>query len=234
MPHLAVFGAGPALGLSAALRFGRAGYSVTLIARNADTLERLRARLAAEGIEVDVLLADLTDDARIDHALAELRRAHGLPDVVVYSPGDVSRLPVDALSLDADTLRTWLPINLTTPVRIMHALLPAMTARGSGAVLIAQGGAVREPQAALASSSVPQSALLNYLYAIDQQVRPSGVRVGALLITRLIENSAAQQLFDSGHFASVEPNDVRRVHPDALAEDLFAMATTEPAVERAA
>lgn len=234
MPHLAVFGAGPALGLSAALRFGRAGYSVTLIARNAETLERLRERLAAEEIEVDVLLADLTDDARIDHALAELRAAHGLPDVVVYSPGDVSRLPVDALSLDADTLRSWLPINLTTPVRIMHALLPAMTARGSGAVLIAAGGSVREPQAALASSSVPQSALLNYLHSIDQQVRPHGVRVGALLISRLIENSAAQQLFDSGHFATVEPDAIQRVHPDVLAEDLFAMATTDAEVERVA
>ncbi|PPJ35528.1 short-chain dehydrogenase [Nocardia nova] len=234
MPHLAVFGAGPALGLSAAMRFGRAGYSVTLIARNADTLEALRARLAAEGVEVDALLADLTDDARIDDALAELRAAHGIPDVVVYSPGDVSRLPVDALSLDADTLRSWLPVNLTTPVRVMHALLPAMTARGSGAVLVAQGGAIRDPQAALASSSVPQSAMLNYLYAVDQQVRPSGVRVGALLITRLIENSAAQQLFDSGHFATVEPNEVQRVHPDELAEELFTMATTDAEVERAA
>lgn len=234
MPHLAVFGAGPALGLSAALRFGRAGYSVSLIARNADTLERLRTRLTAERIEADALLADLTADDHIDRALTELQAVHGVPDVVVYSPGDVSRLPVDALSLDADTLRSWLPINLTTPVRITHALLPPMIERGTGAILIAQGGAVREPAAALASSSVPQSAMLNYLHAIDQQVRPRGVRVGALLITRLIEHSAAQKLFDSGHFASVEPGAVQRVHPDVLAEELFAMATTDAEVERAA
>ncbi|WP_227983477.1 SDR family NAD(P)-dependent oxidoreductase [Nocardia spumae] len=234
MAHLAVFGAGPALGLSTASRFGRAGYSVTLVGRTAETLERLRARLAGEGTAVDVLRADLTDESDVDDVLAELRAAHGIPDVVVYSPGDVGRLPVDALSLDADALRSWLPINLTTPVHLMHALLPAMTARGSGAVLIAQGGSVRQPQAALASSSVPQSAMLNYLHSIDQQVRPHGVRVGALLIGRLIENSAAQELFDSGHFATVEPNEVQRVHPDELAEELYLMATTDAEVERAA
>ncbi|AHH16781.1 putative oxidoreductase, SDR family [Nocardia nova SH22a] len=234
MSHLAVFGAGPALGLSAALRFGRAGYSVTLIGRNAATLEPLRDRLAAEEVAVDVLLADLTDESAVAAALTELQAAHGVPDVVIYSPGGVERLPVDAVSLDADTLRSWLPLNLTTPVHIVHTLVPAMTARGSGAVLIAQGSSVRQPQAALASVSVPQSGLLNYLHSIDQQVRPSGVRVGSLLIGRLIENSAAQKLFDSGHFATVEPNEVARVHPDVLAEELYLMATTDTEVERAA
>ncbi len=234
MAHLAVFGAGPALGLSAALRFGRAGYSVTLIGRNASTLEPLSARLAAEGVAVDVLLADLADESAVDAVLTELQAAHGVPDVVVYSPGDVGRLPVDAASLDVATLRSWLPINLTTPVHIIHTLTPAMTARGSGAVLIAQGGSVRQPQAALASVSIPQSGLLNYLHSINQQIRSSGVRVGALLISRLIENSAAQKLFDSGHFATVEPNEVSRVHPDALAEELYVMATTDAEVERAA
>ncbi|WP_019930260.1 SDR family NAD(P)-dependent oxidoreductase [Nocardia sp. BMG111209] len=234
MPHLALFGAGPALGLSAARRFGRAGYSVTLTARNKETLAQLRDALAADGIAADVLYADLTEDAQVDAALAELQVRHGVPDVALYSPGDVARLPVDALALDVDILRSWLPLHLLTPVRIVHALLPGMLARGSGALLIAQGIAVRDPQAALASVSVPSSGLLNYLHGVDQQVRERGVRVGSLLISRLIERSAAQILFDSGHFATVEPNELPRVHPDHLAEEFFAMATGGAEVGRAA
>jgi len=234
MPHLAVFGAGPALGLSAARRFGRAGYSVTLIARNTDRLEQMRATVAADGVETDVQQTELADEAQVDAALADLQARHGIPDVVLYSPGGVDRLPVDALSLDVYTLRSWLPVNLTTPVLILHALLPAMVARGSGAVLVAQGMSVRTPMAALASVSVPQSGLLNYLRAVDQQVRPQGVRVGSLQIGRIIQTSDAQKLFDSGHFATVEPNEVERVEPDVLAEDLFEMATTDVEVERAA
>ncbi|MCX4095278.1 SDR family NAD(P)-dependent oxidoreductase [Nocardia sp. alder85J] len=234
MPHLALFGAGPALGLSVARRFGRAGFAVTLIARNKGTLEQLRDTLIAEGVTADVLYADLVEDAQLDAAIAELRVRHGVPDVVLYGPGDVARLPVDALSLDVDTLRTWLPLHLLAPVRIVHALLPGMVERGSGAVLIAQGISVRDPQAALASVSVPSSGLLNYLHSIDEQVRERGVRVGSLLISRLIERSAAQILFDSGHFASVEQNELPRVHPDELAEEFFAMATTNAEVGRAA
>ncbi len=234
MSHLAVFGAGPALGLSAARRFGLAGYSVTLIARNGGTLDSLRQRLAVDGIAADVLLADLADDTQVDTALADLLARHGIPDVVLYSPGGVERLPVDALALDADTLRSWLPLNLTTPVRILHALLPEMVRRGSGAVLVAQGSSVRDPQPALASVGIPQSGLLNYLRSVAQQVSPAGVRVGSLQIGRLIETSAAQRLYDSGHFASVEPNEVERVGPDVLADELFEMATTDAEVERAA
>lgn len=194
----------------------------------------MRGALAADGIDADVLLADLADDAQVDAALAELRQRHGIPDVVVYSPGDVTHLPVDALSLDVDTMLSWLPLRLTTPIRILHALLPGMAERGSGAALIAQGSVARRPQAALASVGVPQSGLLNYLYAVDEQVRSQGVRVGTLLIDRLIETSAAQRLYDSGHFAAVEPNEVPRVEPDVLAEELFEMATTDQEVERAA
>jgi NAD(P)-dependent dehydrogenase (short-subunit alcohol dehydrogenase family) len=120
------------------------------------------------------------------------------------------------------------------PVRILHTLLPRMAERGSGAAIIAQGSSVRAPRAALTSVSVPQSGLLNYLLSVDQQVCPRGVRVGSLQIDRLIETSAAQQLFDSAHFDAVEVGDVARVHPDVLAQESFEMATTEADVERAA
>src|SRR6266568_3790124 len=92
---------------------------------------------------------------------------------------------------------------------------------------------VRTPRAALASVSIPQSGLLNYLLSVDQQVRPRGVRVGSLQIDRLIETSAAQRLFDSAHFDAVEMGEVVRVHPDVLAQELFEMATTDTEVERA-
>lgn len=109
-----------------------------------------------------------------------------------------------------------------------------MTARGPGAVLVVRGSSVRDPRVALTSVSVPRSGLLSYLHAVDQQVRPQGVRVGSLLVGRLIENSAVEQLFISGHFDSVEPGDVERVHPDELAEQLSPMATTDVGVAHAA
>ncbi|MFI6870446.1 hypothetical protein [Nocardia sp. NPDC050406] len=145
---------------------------------------------------------------------------HGTPDVVVYGPGDVSRLPVAARSLDVDTLGAWLPLHLFTPIRLLNALLPEMTERGSGAVVFAHGISVRQPMPALASVSIPQSGLVNYLRALDTEVRARGVRVGSLQIGRLIEGSAAARLFDSSHFDGVDVGEVQRVHPDVLARNI--------------
>lgn len=66
-------------------------------------------------------------------------------------------------------------------------------------------------------------------------MRSLGVRVGSLLIGRLIETSAAAYAFDSaGHFDSVDAGELEWLHPDVLAQDLFEMATTDVEVAREA
>ena len=46
---IVVVGAGPGVGASVAHRFGREGYDVGLVARSADTLERLESDLRTAG-----------------------------------------------------------------------------------------------------------------------------------------------------------------------------------------
>lgn len=231
MPTLAIFGAGPALGLSTATRFARGGYAVHLVGRNPQTLAELTARLDASGATVARTVADLADPAEVRAAAHRIESSSGTPDVVLYSPGDVSRLPVGARDLDASTLRSWLPLNLLSPVELAHRLVPGMVERGSGALLVAQGSAVREVTPALASSSVAQAGLLNYLHALAAQVRAHGVRVASLQIAQLIERSAAARLFDAGHFGKVEPGTLSRVDPDRLAERLWTIAHRGDTVE---
>lgn len=133
---------------------------------------------------------------------------------MVYSPGDVTRLPVAAGDLTSGTLATWLPVNLLTPLDLIHALLPGMLERGAGGIVVAQGSAVREPTGPLASSSVAQAGLLNYLLAVNTQIRPRGVYAASLQIGRLIERSAAARLFAEGHFADVESGPIPTADPD--------------------
>lgn len=231
MPTLAIFGAGPALGLSTATRFARGGYAVHLVGRNRRTLAALATRLEPSGTTVAETVADLADPAAVRTAARRIESLSGTPDVVLYSPGDVSRLPVRARDLDANTLRTWLPLNLLSPVELAHELVPNMVERGSGALLVAQGSAVREATPALASSSVAQAALLNYLHALSAEVRAHGVRVASLQIAQLIERSAAARLFDEGHFERVEAGRLPRIDPDRLAEQVWTIAHRGDAVE---
>ncbi|HYJ70681.1 MAG TPA: hypothetical protein VEX15_23755 [Nocardioidaceae bacterium] len=144
--------------------------------------------------------------------------------MVLYSPGDVSRFPIDARSLDASVLHTWLPLNLLSPIELAHTLIPGMVKRGSGALLVAQGIAVRDVNPALASISVPQAGLLNFLHAMSADVHAHGVRIASLQIGQVIERSAAARLFDEGQFNQVETNQLPRIDPDQLAEQLWTIA----------
>ncbi|NIH81282.1 SDR family NAD(P)-dependent oxidoreductase [Amycolatopsis viridis] len=50
MRTLAIFGAGPGMGLATARRLGKEGYQVALVARSADRLSSLVDELSAEGV----------------------------------------------------------------------------------------------------------------------------------------------------------------------------------------
>ena len=234
MPATTIFGAGPALGLSTARRFARAGHTVALVGRNAATLDPLAADLAADGGDVLTAVTDLADPAAALGALAEVESRVGLPDAIVYGPGGVERLPVGALALDADVLDTWLPLHLRTPLALAHATVPRMAERGSGAFVAVQGSAVRTVTPALASVAVAQSGLLSYLLALAAEVAPRGVHVASLQVGGLIEGSAAARLFDAGHFRDVGTSALRRIDPDDLAEQVWRITHGGDRVEYAA
>jgi short-subunit dehydrogenase len=234
MPSITIFGAGPGLGRSTAVRFAREDFEISLVGRNPETIDALAAELRDGGTTVRTVLGDLADPRQAVAALDELVASSGTPDVVVYAPGDVSRLPVDAGALDAETLRSWLPLNLLTPVELAHAVVPAMAERGSGTFLVAQGMSAREPVPAMASTGVAQAGLLYYLHALAAEFEPRGVRVASLLISRLIERSAAAALFDSGHFGEIASDAMPRVHPDDLADQIRAIAEGAEGVEHRA
>lgn len=77
---------------------------------------------------------------------------------------------------------------------------------------------------ALASSSVAQAALLNYINAFTYAHRDQGVRAVSVQIGQLIERSAAAASFDSGAFGDNETNSLPRITPDAIAEQLWSLA----------
>ncbi len=155
MPALAIFGAGPALGRSTALRFAHEGYELALVGRTASTLENLAAELRARGSTVSTYEADLADPAQAVLALSHITVAVGLPDAVLWSPGDVHRRLVDADRLDAATLLEWLPLQLLSPLEVAHVVVPQMAVRGNGAFIVTQSIGAVEPVPELASTAVP-------------------------------------------------------------------------------
>ncbi|CDR01354.1 hypothetical protein GCM10022420_029080 [Streptomyces iranensis] len=86
MTTFTLVGAGPGLGLAAARRFGLAGHSVALIARNADRLDQLATALHEDGIRARGYTADVLDTALLTTALKTAADELGPIEVLQYSP----------------------------------------------------------------------------------------------------------------------------------------------------
>jgi short-subunit dehydrogenase len=230
---IAVFGAGTGLGVSVARRFGREGFRVALVARRKDRLDTLVAQLADEGIEAAPFPADLADPAQVPALVDAIRDRFGRIDVVEYGPisGDQGFTP--ATVLDAATLERLSRLFLLTPVEVVRAVLPEMTERGDGAILLTHGYSAAQPMPYLSGVGPVMSAARNYLYSLSGELEGTGVYAGTLTIAAMIARSEAAEAPAEAMPAELPGGfELTIVDPDDLAEYYWDMYTRRDRVEQ--
>ncbi|AIO36733.1 short chain dehydrogenase family protein [Burkholderia cenocepacia] len=99
----AVTGAGSGIGRAAAVALAGAGFTVALIGRTEASLRETQEAIRAAGGDAHVFPADVTDEASVDHAFAQIAQQFGRLDVLFNNAGR-NAPPV---SLDAYELDIW-------------------------------------------------------------------------------------------------------------------------------
>jgi len=229
MSTVAIFGAGPGLGVALARRFGKAGFDVELVARSAARLRSFVDLLAAEGITARPVVADLADRAGHAALVADL----GPVDLAVIN-GFVDQQSIRPVrDIDVDSMAAVFDGAVLGPLSLTRLLLPGMLARGAGAIVYGLGASARNPLPPLAGAGAAQASLRNYALSLNLDLASSGVYVGALTIGALIEGSDAQRTFDSDATArrGLQPE---RVDPGTLADIVWEMYTERTSAERTA
>ncbi|KVR46066.1 SDR family oxidoreductase [Burkholderia multivorans] len=99
----AVTGAGSGIGRAAAVALAGAGFTVALIGRTEASLRETQEAIRAAGGDAHAFLADVTDEASVDRAFAQIAQQFGRLDVLFNNAGR-NAPPV---SLDAYELDVW-------------------------------------------------------------------------------------------------------------------------------
>lgn len=145
---IAVFGAGPGLGLATARRFGREGFRVALVARDAERLARFADELAAEGIKARAFPTDLADRDRHAELVADIAGRLGPIDVAVLNGFLGTQYVRETMDVDVPTMERVFDGLVLAPLSLTRFVLPAMLDRGDGALLYGLGTVRQDPAAA--------------------------------------------------------------------------------------
>jgi NADP-dependent 3-hydroxy acid dehydrogenase YdfG len=130
-----ITGASSGIGAATARAAAAAGARVVLAARREEQIWELAAELGGGAIAVR---CDVTDRAQVDALARAALDAFGRIDVLVNNAGQGLQASIEDLALD--DLRAVLELNLVAPLAAMQAVLPAMRAQGSGAIVNVSSG----------------------------------------------------------------------------------------------
>jgi NAD(P)-dependent dehydrogenase (short-subunit alcohol dehydrogenase family) len=171
-----VTGASRGIGAAVAQALDAAGARVALVARSADQLADVAARLANDPV---VIPADLgTADGAPTAAGTALDAFGGRLDVLVNNAGIAVRKDTEDLQLD-EMDRLW-NVNVRSALQLTAAILPAMLARESGSIVsISSISGVRgAPRRALYAAT--KAALDGMTRALAMEYGPRGIRANSV------------------------------------------------------
>lgn len=123
-----ITGASRGLGAALAESFAAAGAKVVLVARSAEAINALAARVGGTAYAVD-----LSDQSQVGGLIARIESDGGPIDVLVNNAAVETNRLVDEID-EADIVST-ISLNLTTPERLTRQVLPGMLHRGRGHIV---------------------------------------------------------------------------------------------------
>jgi NADP-dependent 3-hydroxy acid dehydrogenase YdfG len=187
-----VSGASRGIGLAIAKALAAAGARVALVARSADVLAKRVTEIGARALAIT---ADVSDEAQINHAVAEARRAFGdAPDIVVNNAGLFVPRALESTSPQA--FRDALAVNLVAPFLLIRAFLPRMCERGTGHLVTIGSAADRHAYIENAAYAAGKTGVRAMHEVLRLELRGSGVR------NTLVSPGAV----DTGLWDAIEPD----------------------------
>lgn len=201
-----VTGAGTGIGRAIALELSRRGLAVALVGRTEATLRATAADVERTGASARVLVADVTDDAGVRQAAAEIVSEWGPPQVVVNNAGVAGR----RAAIEDTTGAEWdavIGTNLTGVFLVTRAFLPAMRAAGRGRFVAIASISATLGTAKMAPYCASKWGVVGFAKSLAEELRGSGLQ-SLCVLPGTVDTPMAKV---GGFVPQMSPADVARI-----------------------
>jgi NADP-dependent 3-hydroxy acid dehydrogenase YdfG len=197
---IVVCGYGVGISDAVARRFGKEGYRVAAVARNAERLTGAVQKLSKDGIEAKAFPADLSDPDAVRKLVSDVRASLGPIKVLHWNA--FSGAAGDLKTASTADLRSVLDITVNGLIAATQAALPDLKAQ-AGAVLVTGGGFAfydanvdaAATQWGAAGLAIGKAAQHKTVGLLSKALSSDGVYVGEVVVTGLVKGTA----FDTGN-----------------------------------
>jgi NAD(P)-dependent dehydrogenase (short-subunit alcohol dehydrogenase family) len=203
-----VTGGSRGAGLATARLLAQRGAAVTLVARDAETLEQAVSDLQIAGAQAIRIRADVTDAASMEAAVRETEAMFGGLDVLVNNAGIGKYGPVAEMP-PAD----WQQVIMVNVLGVFHATraaLPALRRRGGGQVIAISSGAARQGYPNMSAYCTSKAALEGFMRALAAEVADEPIKCATIvpggILTDFGIRTREERIASGGKY--LEPDDV--------------------------
>ena len=175
-----VAGAGQGMGRATALLLARLGARLALLDELAERAEAVASEARALGAAAEALVADVTDAAQVERAVADAVRATGGLDLLVNIVGGASWAPL--LELDDATWERDQRVNLVHHFWLGRAAARQMIAGGrGGSITVVASVSGMFSAAGHGAYGAAKAGLLALVKTMAEEWWPHGIRVNAVV-----------------------------------------------------
>jgi len=179
LPAVLITGASSGIGATYADRLARRGHDLVIVSRDKARLDALAERLVAEtGVSIDVIQADLTQEADLSVVEARLRDDARI-GVLVNNAGLSIAGRFDRQA--APDLARLVAVNTTAVLRLAHAVSPRFVEAGQGAIINVGSVVGLVPEFGQTVYGATKAFVLFLSQGLAFELGPKGIYVQAVL-----------------------------------------------------
>ena len=173
-----VTGASRGLGRAIALALADAGAHLALLARDAQALQAVAAEIEQRGRQALACRCDVTREADVADAAAQVQTRFGGAHILVNSAGVNLRKPLTEFTLTE--WRQVLDTNLTGVFLVCRAFVPLLRGRGYGRILNLTSILSHVALPGRTAYAASKAGLLGFTRALALELAPEGITVNGI------------------------------------------------------